>query len=54
MDIGIGLPATIPGVDRATLLDWARRAGFTQPEVLDIVHQETLDAFAKAASRNGA
>jgi hypothetical protein len=24
-----------------------------QPEVLDIVHQETLDFFAKAASRNG-
>jgi hypothetical protein len=24
-----------------------------QPEVLDIVHQETLDIFAKANSRNG-
>lgn len=32
MDIGIGLPATIPGVERDNLLDWARRseeAGFS-------------------------
>jgi alkanesulfonate monooxygenase SsuD/methylene tetrahydromethanopterin reductase-like flavin-dependent oxidoreductase (luciferase family) len=26
MEIGIGLPATIPGVERRALLDWARRA----------------------------
>lgn len=38
MDIGIGLPATIPGVDRAALLDWARRAddrGFSTLGVID-------------------
>ena len=26
MDVGIGLPATIPGVTREQLLEWARRA----------------------------
>jgi alkanesulfonate monooxygenase SsuD/methylene tetrahydromethanopterin reductase-like flavin-dependent oxidoreductase (luciferase family) len=38
MDIGIGLPATIPGVDRMALLDWARRAderGFSTLGVID-------------------
>jgi hypothetical protein len=26
MDIGIGLPATIPGTSGSLVLDWARRA----------------------------
>ena len=26
MQIGIGLPATIPGADPAAVLEWARRA----------------------------
>src|SRR5437870_4313125 len=26
MDIGIGLPAAVPGVDGRTLIEWARRA----------------------------
>ena len=25
MDIGIGLPNAVPGVDRAGIVDWARR-----------------------------
>ena len=38
MDIGIGLPATIPGVGREELLTWARRAeerGFSSLGVID-------------------
>ena len=38
MDIGIGLPATIPGVDGETLLEWARRAerhGFSTLGTID-------------------
>jgi alkanesulfonate monooxygenase SsuD/methylene tetrahydromethanopterin reductase-like flavin-dependent oxidoreductase (luciferase family) len=38
MDIGIGLPNTVPDVDRASLLDWARRAeerGFSSLATLD-------------------
>lgn len=38
MEIGIGLPATIPGVDRDALLDWARRAddlGFASLATID-------------------
>lgn len=56
MDIGIGLPATIPGVDRATLLDWARRAeerGFSTLGVIDrIVYPnfEPLLALTAAAA----
>src|ERR671936_2971591 len=26
MDVGIGLPNSVPGVDRAGIVDWARRA----------------------------
>ena len=56
MDIGIGLPATIPGVDRAALLDWARRAeerGFSTLGTIDrIVYAnfEPLVAMAAAAA----
>lgn len=38
MRIGIGLPATLPGVERAQLLDWARAAeerGFASLGVID-------------------
>src|SRR5436190_1825723 len=38
MDIGIGLPATIPGLTREELLDWARRAdeaGFSSLATID-------------------
>lgn len=38
MDVGIGLPSTIPGVKAGQVLDWARRAedrGFSSLAVLD-------------------
>ena len=38
MDIGIGLPATIAGVTREQLLEWARRAearGFSSLGTID-------------------
>ena len=40
MDIGIGLPATVPGADPRVILDWARRADagpFSSLAVLDRV-----------------
>src|SRR5947207_15109809 len=56
MDVGIGLPATIPGVDGATVLDWARRAearGFSSLGVIDRIvypNYEPLIALAAAAA----
>lgn len=56
MEIGIGLPATIPGVDRESLLRWARRAeerGFSSLGVLDRIvypNYEPLVALAAAAA----
>jgi alkanesulfonate monooxygenase SsuD/methylene tetrahydromethanopterin reductase-like flavin-dependent oxidoreductase (luciferase family) len=56
MDIGIGLPATIPGVDGETHLEWARRAderGFSTLGVIDRIaypNFEPLIALASAAA----
>jgi alkanesulfonate monooxygenase SsuD/methylene tetrahydromethanopterin reductase-like flavin-dependent oxidoreductase (luciferase family) len=56
VNIGIGLPAMIPGVDRDSLLDWARRAedrGFSSLGTLDrLVYEnfEPLVALAAAAA----
>lgn len=56
MDIGIGLPATIPGIEGRRLLDWARRAeecGFASLGVIDrLVYDnfEPLIALTAAAS----
>ena len=56
MDIGIGLPSTIPGVDRAALLTWARKAeerGFSTLGTIDRVvygNYESLIALAAAAA----
>jgi alkanesulfonate monooxygenase SsuD/methylene tetrahydromethanopterin reductase-like flavin-dependent oxidoreductase (luciferase family) len=56
MDIGIGLPATIPGVDRDSLLDWSRRAdrrGFASLGVIDRIvypNYEPLIALTAAAA----
>ena len=56
MDVGIGLPATIPGVSRDELLEWARRAdsaGFTTLGVIDRLvypNYEPLVALAAAAA----
>ena len=56
MDIGIGLPATIPGVQRDQLLGWARRAeerGFSSLGTIDRLvygNLESLVALAAAAA----
>ena len=56
MDIGIGLPSTIPGADGATVLEWARRAearGFSSLGTIDRIvydNYEPLIALAGAAA----
>jgi alkanesulfonate monooxygenase SsuD/methylene tetrahydromethanopterin reductase-like flavin-dependent oxidoreductase (luciferase family) len=56
MEIGIGLPTTIPGVQRHELLDWSRRAdsaGFSTLATLDRItypNYEPLIALAAAAA----
>lgn len=56
MEIGIGLPATVPGVDREDLLGWARRSekrGFSSLGVIDRIvypNYEPLIALAAAAA----
>ena len=56
MDVGIGLPATIPDVERDQLLDWARRAearGFSSLGTIDRLvygNYEPLIALAAAAA----
>ncbi|HEX6337774.1 MAG TPA: LLM class flavin-dependent oxidoreductase [Jiangellaceae bacterium] len=49
MRIGIGLPNTIPGVDRDLLLEWARRADagpFSSVAVLDRLVYDAVEPFA--------
>jgi alkanesulfonate monooxygenase SsuD/methylene tetrahydromethanopterin reductase-like flavin-dependent oxidoreductase (luciferase family) len=56
MEIGIGLPATIEGVEREQLLEWARRAdarGFSSLGTIDRIvygNHEPLMALAAAAA----
>src|SRR5918997_5864413 len=56
MDVGIGLPATIAGVRREQLLEWARRAdarGFSSLGTIDRIvydNYEPLIALAAAAA----
>jgi alkanesulfonate monooxygenase SsuD/methylene tetrahydromethanopterin reductase-like flavin-dependent oxidoreductase (luciferase family) len=56
MDIGIGLPSTIPGVDRDSLLTWAQRAeelGFSSLGTIDRLvypNYEPLVALGAAAA----
>ncbi len=56
MDVGIGLPSTIPGVDGALVLEWARRAetrGFSSLGTLDRIvydNYEPLITLAAAAA----
>ena len=56
MDIGIGLPSTVPGVDGESLLEWARRAdkrGFSTLGTIDRIvygNYEPLLALAAAAA----
>jgi alkanesulfonate monooxygenase SsuD/methylene tetrahydromethanopterin reductase-like flavin-dependent oxidoreductase (luciferase family) len=55
MEVGIGLPSTIPGVERDQLLDWARRAearGFSSLGTIDRIvygNYESLMALAAVA-----
>lgn len=56
MDVGIGLPTTVPGVEREHLLEWARRAearGFSSLGTIDRIvypNYEPLIALAAAAA----
>ena len=56
MEIGIGLPATVPGVERGDVLEWARRAearGFSTLGVIDRTvypNWDPLIALAAAAA----
>ena len=56
MEIGIGLPSAVPGVGRAGIVDWARRAeaaGFSSLGTLDRIaygNYESLIALAAAAA----
>jgi alkanesulfonate monooxygenase SsuD/methylene tetrahydromethanopterin reductase-like flavin-dependent oxidoreductase (luciferase family) len=56
MDVGVGLPATIRGVERTQILEWARRAearGFSSLGTIDRIvygNYEPLIALAAAAA----
>jgi alkanesulfonate monooxygenase SsuD/methylene tetrahydromethanopterin reductase-like flavin-dependent oxidoreductase (luciferase family) len=56
VDIGIGLPSTIPGLDRSRFLEWSRRAddaGFSTLGTIDRVvfgNYETIPTLAAAAA----
>jgi alkanesulfonate monooxygenase SsuD/methylene tetrahydromethanopterin reductase-like flavin-dependent oxidoreductase (luciferase family) len=56
MDVGIGLPATVPGVTRGELLEWARRAeaaGFSSLGTIDRLvypNLEPMMALSAAAA----
>ncbi|MGA8460130.1 MAG: LLM class flavin-dependent oxidoreductase, partial [Streptosporangiaceae bacterium] len=56
MDIGIGLPSTIPGIPGRLILDWAsasEQAGFSSLGTLDRVvygNLETVPVLAAAAA----
>jgi alkanesulfonate monooxygenase SsuD/methylene tetrahydromethanopterin reductase-like flavin-dependent oxidoreductase (luciferase family) len=56
MDIGIGLPNAVPGVDRVGIVEWARRAdaaGFSALGTIDRIvypNYESLIALAAAAA----
>jgi alkanesulfonate monooxygenase SsuD/methylene tetrahydromethanopterin reductase-like flavin-dependent oxidoreductase (luciferase family) len=53
MDIGIGLPSTVPGVERESLLEWARRAearSFSTLGVLDRLAYPGYEALIALAA----
>lgn len=57
MQIGIGLPASIPGVKRELILDWARRAEagpFSSLGIIDRLVYPNLEAFTTLAVVAGA
>src|SRR2546423_4865 len=53
MDIGIGLPNTVLGVDRRGILDWAReaeRAGFASLGTIDRIAYDNYDSLISLAA----
>jgi alkanesulfonate monooxygenase SsuD/methylene tetrahydromethanopterin reductase-like flavin-dependent oxidoreductase (luciferase family) len=53
MNVGIGLPNTIPGADGRLLVEWARRADagpFSTVAVLDRLAYDSLDPFCALAA----
>src|SRR2546423_57239 len=53
MDVGIGLPNTIPGTDGRLVVEWARRADggpFSTLGVLDRLAYDSIDPFAALAA----
>src|SRR3954451_18606748 len=56
MDVGIGLPNTIPGTDGRLVVEWARRADggpFSTLGVLDRLAYVSIDPFAALAAAAG-
>jgi alkanesulfonate monooxygenase SsuD/methylene tetrahydromethanopterin reductase-like flavin-dependent oxidoreductase (luciferase family) len=56
MNVGIGLPNTIPGADGRLLVEWARRADagpFSTLAVLDRLAYDSIDPFAALAAAAG-
>jgi alkanesulfonate monooxygenase SsuD/methylene tetrahydromethanopterin reductase-like flavin-dependent oxidoreductase (luciferase family) len=53
VDVGIGLPSTIPGADRDHVLEWARRAerrGFSSVGTLDRLVYDNLEPLVTLAA----
>ena len=53
MDIGIGLPNAVPGIGRAGIVDWARRAeaaGFSSLGTLDRIAYGNYESFVALAA----
>src|SRR4051794_25606894 len=53
MDIGIGLPNAVPGVDRTGIVEWARRAeaaGFSSLGTLDRIAYGNYESFIALAA----
>src|SRR3954452_8866151 len=53
MDIGIGLPNAVPGVDRTGIVEWARRAeaaGFSSLGTLDRIAYGNYESFVALAA----
>jgi alkanesulfonate monooxygenase SsuD/methylene tetrahydromethanopterin reductase-like flavin-dependent oxidoreductase (luciferase family) len=45
MQLGLGLPATIPGADRSLILEWARRADLGPFSSLSVLDRTVYDNF---------
>ena len=57
MNIGVGLPTTVPGASGGVVLEWARRADagpFSSVAVLDRVVYDSFEPFAALAAAAGA